>query len=48
MNWAKKNADWGACSHTVRDCSTFFSADISQAKNGELPIVVYHIKNGVI
>ena len=37
----KKDADWGACSYTVHDCSTFFSADIPQGKNGELLIVVY-------
>ena len=30
----------GAYSYTEHDCSTFFSADISQAKNGELLIVV--------
>ena len=35
------NADKRACSHTVHHCSTFFTADISQAKNGELLIVVY-------
>ena len=35
------SADKGACSHTVHHCSTFFTADISQAKNGELLIVVY-------
>ena len=38
MNSAKKNADKEACSHTEHDCSTFFSAGISQAKNGELLI----------
>ena len=36
-----KEVDWGACFHTVDDCSTFFWADILQAKNGELVIVVY-------
>ena len=41
MNSAKKNADEGVCSHTEHDCSEFFSAGISQAKNGELLIVVY-------
>ena len=35
------SADKRACSHTVHHCSTFFTADISQAKNGELLIVVY-------
>ena len=35
------NADGRACSHTVHDCSTFLSADISQAKKGEFLIVVY-------
>ena len=25
MNSAEKNADWGVCSHTEHDCSTFFS-----------------------
>ena len=40
-NPAKKNADYGACSHTVHNCSTFFSADILRAKNGELLNVVY-------
>ena len=28
------------CIHTVHDCSTFFPADMSQAKNDELLIVV--------
>ena len=41
MNSVEKNANEGACFPTVHDCSTFFSADISQAKNGELPIIVY-------
>ena len=36
-----KNVDWGAFSHVVHDCSTFVSADISQAKNDELLIAVY-------
>ena len=27
-----KEVDWGACFHTVDDCSTFFWADILQAK----------------
>ena len=38
MNSAKKSADKKACSHTEHDCSTFFSAGISRAKNGELII----------
>ena len=41
MNSPKKNADEGASFYTVHDYLTFFSADISQAKNGELLIVVY-------
>ena len=40
-NSTKKNADSGACSHSVHDCSSFCLADISQAKNGEIQIVVY-------
>ena len=39
-NSTKKNADSGACSHSVHDCSSFCLADISQAKNGEIQIVV--------
>ena len=35
------NANKRACSHTVHHSSTFFTADISQVKNGELLIVVY-------
>ena len=41
MNLAKYNADEWACSHTVHDCSTFFSDDVSQAKNGVLLIVYF-------
>ena len=37
MNSAKKNADQGACSHTVHDFSTFLPADISQAKKWGAP-----------
>ena len=37
----KKNADSGACSHTGHYYSWFSLADISQAKNGEIQIVVY-------
>ena len=35
MNSAKKEADYGARSHTGHDCFTFFSAAILQANNGE-------------
>ena len=41
MSSVINNADKRACSHTEHDCSTFLSADISQAKNGEFLIVVY-------
>ena len=41
MNSAKRNADEGAYSHIGHDYSSFFSADITQAKNGELLNVAY-------
>ena len=41
MNSAIKNADWEAYSQIGHDYSTIFSADISQATNGELLNVVY-------
>ena len=40
-NSAKTNADQGAFPHTENDCSTLLSVDMSQAKNGELLIVVH-------
>ena len=40
MNSAKKNADKGVFSHNEHDSLTFFSANILQAKNGKLLIVV--------
>ena len=40
MNSAKKNADKGVFSHNKHDSLTFFSANILQAKNGKLLIVV--------
>ena len=41
MNSAKRNADEGTYSHIGHDYSSFFSADITQAKNGELLDVAY-------
>ena len=40
MNSAKNNAVKGACSQTRHDCSIFFSAESSQAKNSELLLVI--------